>query len=248
MVNAAALYTYAQKALNVVLPSRCIITGEELNDNMRISSKAWAALDFINDPMCICCGMPFSFDVEEQTLCTACLDRPPLFASARAALIYNDNSRDLVLGFKHADKTHAVKAFTPWLLRTGSEMLKAADLIIPVPLHYTRLIKRRYNQAALIGKEIGRESGIDFLPDGLRRIRATPTQGHLSYTERSKNVKRAFAVHPKHTDKIKDKTIILVDDVYTTGATIGECTQTLLKSGAKAVHVLTLTRVVQSSS
>ena len=134
-----------------------------------------------------------------------------------------------------------------WLLFHGwngqGKMLEEADMMIPVPLHYRRLIARRYNQSAIIAQTLSKSCGVPVNVDALKRIRATATQGHLKAVERHKNVKAAFKVSPKAD--VKDKTIILIDDVFTTGATVKECTKALLKSGAAKVHVLTLARVVR---
>lgn len=233
------------KAVDTILPPRCVVSGEPVERQGMIAPQVWAGLDFIETPFCVSCGLPFSFEVEEGLLCAACLDHPPPFESARAALRYNDTSRDLILGFKHADKTFAVKAFAPWLRRTGVEVLEDADLLVPVPLHYWRLVARRYNQAALIAFELSREAKIECVSDALLRTRATASQGHMNAGERHENVKRAFAVNPRRKEALEGKTVILIDDVYTTGATVKECTKALLKGGVRAVHVLTLARVVR---
>ncbi|MCB1562862.1 MAG: ComF family protein [Alphaproteobacteria bacterium] len=233
------------KAVDMILPPRCVLSGEPVERQGMIAPQVWAGLDFIETPFCASCGLPFSFEVEEGLHCTACIDYAPPFESARAALRYNDTSRDLILGFKHADKTFAVKAFSPWLRRAGAEMLREADLLVPVPLHYRRLVARRYNQAALIAFELSRETGIACAADALLRVRATASQGHMNAGERHKNVKRAFAVNPRRKEILEGKNVILIDDVYTTGATVKECTKALLKGGARTVHVLTLARVVR---
>ncbi len=237
---------YLSFALDMILPPRCVVSGNIVETQGMISPKAWAELDFIATPLCECCGFPFDFEVDGEALCTACLAYPPRFESARAALKYNDASRHIILGFKHADKTHLVKTFVPWLMRVGEEMVAEGDVIVPVPLHRWRLIGRRYNQAALIGQALAQETGVAHIPDAMTRVRATASQGHLSAKERHKNVKSAFAVHERHVVAIKGKTVILVDDVYTTGATAKECTKVLLKAGAAKVHVLALARVVHN--
>lgn len=232
-------------AVDTVLPPRCVVSGDSVERQGMIAPQIWSALDFIVEPFCSSCGFPFEFEVGEAMQCTACLDHAPPFQSARAALRYNDASRDLILGFKHADKIFAVKAFAPWLRRAGGAMLKEADFLIPVPLHYRRLVARRYNQAALMAFELSKDTKIESVPDALLRVRATASQGHLNAKERHKNVKRAFAVNPRRKDRLQGKTVILVDDVYTTGATVKACAKILLKDGVKAVHVLTLARVVR---
>ena len=211
-----------------------------------ITPESWAGLDFIGTPFCESCGIPFEFEVEDKARCAECLKDEPGFASARAALKYNDGSRDIILGFKHSDKIHAVRSFTPWLKRVGAEMLSEADFLVPVPLHRWRLLSRRYNQAAVMAFALERETGVKSLPDTLARVRATKSQGHMAMKERAENVRKAFAFNGRYAAQVKGKVIVLVDDVYTTGSTVKECTKVLLKAGAKKVHVLTLARVVSS--
>jgi ComF family protein len=238
--------TILKQGLDTILPPRCVVTGEMVQQQGMIAASAWAKLDFIHQPMCETCGFPFEFQVDAGSLCTSCLSDPPVFTQARMALKYNDASRSMILGFKHADQTHAVKAFTPWMMKAGAPFLPQADLLAPVPLHHWRLVSRRYNQAALIAQDISRHCAVPSCLDLLQRVRATPSQGYLKAAERHKNVKNAFALNPKYKDAIKGKKIVLIDDVYTTGATIKECTKVLLKQGAGAVYVLTLARVIRS--
>lgn len=232
-------------ALDLILPPRCIVSGDLVDRQGMVSPEIWAKLNFIAAPHCDKCGMPFEFQTEGPMTCAPCLENPPPYGKARSSMKYDDTSRDIILGFKHADKTHVVKAFAPWLKRAGDEILQQTDILIPVPLHRWRFIKRRYNQAALIARELSRECGIPCLPDGLKRIKATKSQGHLKESERQKNVHKAFAPHPKHTGKIQKAHITLIDDVYTTGATVRECVKVLKESGAAEVNVLTIAKVVR---
>ncbi len=210
-----------------------------------VSSEAWQVLDFVGAPLCETCGIPFGYEIESGACCTTCLDSPPMFDSARAALVYNDGSRGMILGFKHGDRTLNVLAFTPWLVRAGAELLAEADLLIPVPLHPFRLLARRYNQAALLAQGVGKDVGVPCLSSGLVRVRATKSQGRMSVKARRKNVKSAFAVGDWHKDRIRGAHIVLVDDVYTTGSTVNECAKMLKKAGAARVDVLILARVVK---
>lgn len=249
MMNEKPLNNAINQLIDFILPPRCVVSGTIVDRQGMMAPEAWQALEFIGAPLCACCGVPFDFDIGlegDYMLCIDCLDKHPPFETARAPLVYDDASRDLILRFKHGDKTELVPAFVPWLRQAGREMLAEADMILPVPLHRRRLLKRRYNQAALIGLALGKETGKPCYPAALSRTRATPPQGHMAAGERHKNVREAFIVHDKYKDRIKGKTIILVDDVFTTGATVKECTKTLLKGGAAKVHVLTIARVVRS--
>ena len=239
------IQAHLSRALDVILPPRCVISGEIVERQGMLSPQGWTGLEFIASPFCKSCGVPFDYTLEEGAHCTQCLDFPPAYNSARAALRYNDASRDLILGFKHGDKTYAVKAFLPWLERAGKDMLESADYLVPVPLHPMRLLKRRYNQAALMAYALSNKTGVPCDPLGLRRVRSTPPQGHMNTGDRHKNVRKAFAVGERFSKKIEDKNIVLIDDVYTTGATVRECTKVLKAAGAVRVDILTLARIVR---
>lgn len=234
--------------LDVLIPPRCVLTGDLVDVQGAISPVAWAALRFISAPYCDACGFPFEFDTGIDTgasLCAACIKEPPVFDKARAALVYDDASRDMILGFKHGDKLHTVTAMAPWLKLAGADFWDGADVIVPVPLNRWRLLRRRYNQSALMALEAGKAIGKDVAVDALIRERQTKTQGHLSANERAANVKNAFVLNPKRANQITGKSVVLIDDVYTTGATVKECTKALLKAGASRVFVLTLAKVVR---
>lgn len=234
--------------VDLILPPRCIVSGELVDKQGVLSSEAWKQLSFISDPQCNRCGFPFDFDsgeIKEGNICLGCLKSPPVFDKARAALVYDDASRDIILGFKHGDQMQSVPSFMPWLLQAGGKLLEKADYILPVPLHRFRLMRRRFNQSAIIAQFLSKEVRVPVVLDGLARNRATQTQGHLNSNERQRNVKNAFCVNEAYLDKIKGKNIVLIDDVYTTGATVNECAKELLKSGVGAVNILTLARVVK---
>lgn len=243
----SSLKSVLADGLNLVLPPRCPVTGGIVDMQGMISSDAWRELVFIADPLCAHCGVPLAFETEGNARCVTCLETPPIYHCARAALQYNDISRDLVLGFKHGDKTHIVQSFIPWLKQAGREMLGQADYLIPVPLYPARLIMRRYNQAALIADALSKSVNIAHLPTAMKRVRATPSQGHLTSDERMKNMQAAFDIPPKYRKMIKGKSLILIDDVLTTGATVNECAKVLYHHGARQVNVLTLACVVLNS-
>jgi ComF family protein len=161
-------------------------------------------------------------------------------------MIYDEASRDLVLAFKYADRTDAAPAYGAWLARAGGELLVQAELVVPVPLHWTRLFGRRYNQAQLLARAVGRMGGCAVRPDLLRRSRKTSPQGRLTATQRRVNLAGAFAVGAGAAASIRDRRVLLVDDVLTTGTTASACARTLLGAGAGAVDVLTLARVVRA--
>lgn len=231
--------------LDLVLPPRCVVSGEIVSAQGMSAPHVWRGLDFISAPFCQRCGEPFAYEIEGALTCAECLDTPPPYQAARSALAYNDTAKDLLLSFKHGDQIHAVRSFIPWLMQSGAPLLAHADLLIPVPLHYWRLVKRRYNQAALIADVLGKEAGLPVRKLVLQRTRPTPSQGHLSRADRAANVKGAFTVPINKVPYIKDKHVILVDDVMTTGATLAQCATVLLRSGARRVDCLTVARALK---
>ena len=239
-----------EKIIDFILPPRCIVTGEIVSHQGLLSPKSWRDLNFISDPQCHRCGFPFDFDsgdVKEGNICAVCAKNPPAFDKARAALVYDDMSRDIILSFKHGDQTQSVPSFIPWLNQAGVDVLDRADYLVPVPLHRWRILRRRFNQSALIAQYLSKDTKIPCFLDILQRVRATETQGHLKVNERKKNVKNAFGFNFQYKEMIRNKHIVLIDDVYTTGATVTECTKILLKQGAASVSILTLARVVKAS-
>jgi ComF family protein len=216
---------------------------EPVGGNATLCPACWKQIQFIAPPFCASCGAPFDVPDAVGMQCGHCLNEPPRFTSARAAFLYDEASRKLVLGFKHGDRTYAAKALAVWMHRVADEFIAQADMLVPVPLHRWRLFQRRYNQSSLLAHEIGRLAGKPVLSHALRRVRATPSQGHRKRKERQDNVRGAFAIAPRQRALLKDKVIVLVDDVLTTGATVEECSRVLLAAGAARVHVLTLSRV-----
>jgi ComF family protein len=233
-------------ALDALLPPLCLSCQIIVDQPGAVCAACWAKLSFLGAPMCRRCGLPFPHDVGALAECAACVADPPPWDRARAVFAYDEASRGLVLGFKHADRLHAAPAFGRWLARAGGELAGEADLVTPVPLHWLRLALRRYNQAALLAQALAATAGRTCLPDLLKRTRRTPSQGHLSRSERQKNVAGAFCVHPRYRDNVAGARILVVDDVLTTGATARACAKALLAAGAAAVDVVTLARVVRA--
>src|SRR5512144_893977 len=155
--------------LDAVLPLRCPSCGELVETAHALCPACWAKVRFISEPLCSTCGTPFEFEVAAGTVCAACAAGEPPFGRARAAIAYDDGSRGLILAFKHGDRTDAARVFAPWMAQAGRELLVDADLLVPVPLHWTRLFMRRYNQAALLAQAVGRLAGRRVAPDVLVR-------------------------------------------------------------------------------
>lgn len=236
---------HAVKTLfETILPARCPISGDIVSGPGLIAPRVWTRLDFIERPFCACCGVRFEIPADIDDLCPACLAEPPVFNRARAVFTYEEVSREMILGFKHGDQTHLTTTFIPWLVRTAAEFRDGVDLVMPVPLHRFRLLARRYNQAALLAAGLARVWDVPHDPFSLVRRKNTVAQGHMTVAERHENVTGAFAV--RYADRIKGKNIVLVDDVYTTGATVSAATRVLKRAGAARVDVVTLARVMRA--
>jgi ComF family protein len=236
---------YGRTALDALLPPLCLSCNVAVDTPGALCAACWSKVEFIAPPLCACCGFPFEIDAGPDALCAACQAKRPRYRRARAAFRYSDDSRRLVLMFKHADRLDPAPTFGRWLAQAGAELLADADLIAPVPLHRWRLLWRRYNQSAELARALGRQSGRPVVPDLLLRHRRTPPQADLNARERRLNVAGAFRLSARHRALVRDKTVLLIDDVLTTGATVEACTRVLMRAGAAAVDVLCLARVVR---
>ena len=234
--------------MNVVLPAHCGACDAAVDVPGRLCADCWSEVGFISAPLCACCGTPFEIEAEAGALCAACLRAPPAYRRARAAVLYKSVGRDLVLALKMADRTWIAPVLGEWMARAGGEMLADADLIAPVPLYRWRLIARRFNQSALLGAMLSRDCAATWMPDLLVRARATKSQARLSASERRKNVQGAFRLRQRHADMVTGKSVLLIDDVITTGATVEACVRALKRGGARSVDVLTLARTLDRST
>ncbi len=232
--------------LDAVLPQLCLACSAPIA-TPGLCVGCWPRIGWIAPPICACCGTPLELATDAAQSCVSCDASAPVVTRTRAALRYDEHSRSMLLGFKHADRLHAAPSFARWLTMAGAELLAEADLIAPVPLHWTRLAWRRYNQAAILGRLVARAAGRPFVGDLLVRRRRTPSQGELSPAARRQNVSGAFALARRHRMRAKGRRILLIDDVFTTGATLDACARTLFRAGALQVDALTLARVVRPS-
>ncbi len=211
----------------------------------RFCLACWPDLAFITAPLCAICGTPFAHDRGADALCGACLAAPPRFASARAALVYGGPARRVLLALKHGDRQHLARVMAPHMLRAAGGMLDPQVLLVPVPLHWRRLWRRGFNQAALLAQALGRLSGAAVAVDALRRVKPTPASIGMGRAARAANVRGVFKV-PDH-NIVRGRRILLIDDVLTTGATAEACARQLRRAGAAEVHVLTFARVVRDT-
>ena len=197
--TSAGLRRIGRALVDGVLPPRCLSCGEIVDQPDALCGRCWGGITFFAPPWCAICGLPFPHPMGGDAVCGDCARAPPTWHQARAVLRYDKNSRRLLLAFKHGDHTHSAAAFGRWMYRAGSEILAGADLLVPVPLHWTRLFQRRYNQAALLAHAVRAAGGPEVAADWLVRRRRTPPQGHLGATARERNVGGAFAMRRRRS-------------------------------------------------
>jgi ComF family protein len=233
-----------RRLLDGALPPRCLACGTIVGDGGTLCSACWSDVAFIAAPLCAVCGTPLSAAPDAEAVsCGSCLAKRPPWRHARAVFRYKGVGRDLVLAFKHGDRLDAAPTLARWLARAGTELLADADVIVPVPLHRRRLFMRRYNQSAVLALALGRTVGRRVSVDALARVRPTPSQGGLDRRGRAANVRGAIIVG--RPSVVKGKRVVVIDDVLTTGATVGVCVRALLRTGAVSVDILTLARVTR---
>ncbi|PKR52733.1 amidophosphoribosyltransferase [Thalassospira povalilytica] len=253
----ALLRTVGRIGIDAILPPRCGGCGAITETTHAVCADCWAGLRFISAPQCACCGYPFELDdsaningneqPDGQVLCGNCLQKKPDFDLARAALVYDDHSRDYLLRFKHADRTDLTPLLARWLYQCGKGIWDQADLIVPVPLHRRRLLHRRYNQSGLLAARLSKMTGIPWDGLVLGRKRNTRSLGGLGPSSRKREVGGAFAIDDTRAQLcgLDGGRVVLIDDVLTTGATANACARALKQSGVMHVSVITVARVVR---
>jgi ComF family protein len=227
-------------ALDAALPPFCATCDTPVDVQGTQCAACFGALHFIAGPCCGRCGLPLQ---RGALLCPACAETPPVYGAARAPLLYDAGARALILPLKYRDRTELARPLAALMARAGRELLREADVLVPVPLHWRRLLKRRYNQAGLLARRLGAIAGKPVLPDALRRARATTPLGGLSALERRGALVDAFRVTPRGAARVTGRRVLLVDDVLTSGATANACAAALLAAGARQVDVLAAARV-----
>lgn len=240
------MLTWFRKLLNFILPPRCLLCGKIISSENSLCSDCFENISFITEPYCKYCGIPLNGNKDDvfELSCLHCLNKKNSFRLCRSAIEYDRFSKKLLLDFKFADHIENRLLFARWLYFAGKDIFKAGvDLIIPVPLHYTRIIQRKYNQSAMLAAELSKLCLIPVNYKALKKIRYTKPQVQCSGKKRKSNIKDAFEVIDP--SNIKGKRVVLIDDVYTTGSTMHECIKVLKKAKVKSVDVLTVARVCQ---
>lgn len=204
----------------------------------------WPNVRFFERPWCDVMGTPFSHEMGEGALSAEAIADPPPFRRARSAVLYDGVPQRMARSLKFGDRTDLAPWMARWMVRAGSELVAEANAVLPVPLHRYRFLGRRFNQSAELSRAIARQTGLPHLPAALARSRATRPQVGLTANEREANLRGAFYVPVRQREVIRDRRLILVDDVFTTGTTVKVASRALLHAGAATVDILTFARVL----
>lgn len=242
MTISRVLRLTVRPVLDFALPPRCPGCGAIVDGDHRFCMACWGQIEFLGKPSCVQCALPLPFG-DEETRCAACISRPPAFDRAFAATSYGELTRRLALKLKYGTKP--ATALTMAKLMARNVVPGADALLVPVPLHRWRIWRRGYNQAALIGAALSRQTGVARDDEVLRRIRSTPPLKAMSQAKRSDAVRGVFAVNAARL--LAGRKIMLVDDIFTTGSTADACAKALKKAGAASVELHVWARVVRPS-
>ena len=237
----------AKAMFHLVLPPRCLACDDMVANQGGLCSSCWAELPLIDGPVCQRTGIPLAFDLGEAITSAEAIADPPLYRKMRVACRYGGTAQRLILSLKFHDRLDLAKPLAGFMARAGAGLLNEADVLIPVPLHRSRFISRRFNQAALLSREISGLSGVPCALQAIERIRPTRQQTSLKHDERHRNVEGAFKVPAQQAMNVHGKRVVLIDDVVTTGATVSACVRALLREKAAHVDVIAFAKVVDAN-
>ena len=237
-----------QSVIRTIYPLACIGCDSPVQSAHGLCPDCWSQTTFVKGLCCNTCGAPLpgSEDAGEVVQCDDCLTTARPWESGRTVLSYDGIGRRLVLAFKHGDRTDLAPTFAKWIAAAAKDLCGSQTVIVPVPLHWTRLLRRRYNQAALLAQATARATGSAVCVDALLRPKRTaPLDGH-SADQRFAALDAAIVGNPKRADKLGGRSVLLVDDVMTSGATLAAGTEALYSLGAGNVSIVTLARVLKA--
>lgn len=256
----SAVGSLTRPLLATLYPPRCLACADRTDGARGLCGACWRETHFITGAACVKCGVPLvgdprptqaalgAFISDATEICDPCLRRPPPWDAGAAAVLYGGAARRAVLALKHGDRLDMRDALAEWMLPAGRALLTRADIVAPVPLHWRRLLRRRYNQSAELARALARRADREMVPDLLTRRRFTTPQEKMDWAARARNQAGAFVVTPRHAARIGGSSILLIDDVLTSGATLSSSAEALRAAGAARVDVLVLARVAFAES
>ncbi|WP_426032429.1 double zinc ribbon domain-containing protein [Cypionkella sp. TWP1-2-1b2] len=237
-----------QAALHLIYPPQCLTCDARVTTDFGLCGACWRETPFITGLVCDHCGVPLpGEDTGKPEHCDDCLTIARPWSQGRAAMLYKDNARRIVLALKHGDRLDLARPASNWLHRVAGPMLKPGMIVAPIPLHWLRLIKRRYNQAALLSAAVAKLAELDHCPDLLIRRRHTGSQEGRSRDGRFANMQDALALHPRRANRVEGRHVLLIDDVMTSGATFAAAAEACIGGGAAGISVLALARVAKDA-
>jgi len=237
-------HAVVQSAIRAIYPPQCVSCGARTESDFGLCGPCWRDTGFISGLVCDHCGTPLPGESRgEQVLCDDCMRVARPWSLGRAVFTYQGKGRELVLSLKHGDRTDLARALGDWMAVRGRVLLAEDSVIVPVPLHWSRLLTRRYNQAALLAARVAAVLGRPHCPDALQRTRRTRSLDGHSRDARFAALDGAIRAHPRRFNRIAGRHVLLIDDVMTSGATMAAATGALRAGGARDVAVLTLARV-----
>lgn len=229
----------------LIFPPQCLSCGEPVQDDGGLCGPCWRDTPFILGLCCDLCGTPLPGASDVAVTCDDCRARDRPWARGRAVMLYRDGGRRLVLGLKHADRLDLAPSMAGWMAARAGPLVHADTLVAPVPAHWWRLFRRRYNQAAVLSLGFAARIDRPVCPDLLVRHRATRVQDGMDPDARYANLADAITVMPRHRALVTGRRVLLVDDVMTSGATLDACARACLAAGAAEISVMVLARVTR---
>ncbi len=240
------LHAQIQTAVSLVYPPQCSCCDAMVESDFGLCGTCWKEMNFISGTVCEGCGCALPGESDGFRLeCDSCLSHSRPWSQGRAALEYEGKAKDLVMGLKYGDRTDVARMAAGWMLRASAPLLRDNPIVTPVPLHWTRMLRRKYNQSALLAEAFAEHGRLDYWPDLLKRTKITPALDHKSKEQRFRTLHNAIAPHPRHMELMRGRVVVLIDDVMTSGATLAACTDACMRAGASDVRVSVLARVTQ---
>ena len=237
-----------QTALAAIFPPRCVGCGSIVDSDFGLCGTCWGKMPFVSGLVCDSCGVPLPGQGDGTRVdCDDCLTTPRPWTAGRTALVYRDMARKLVMGLKHGQRSEIARPAALWMAQAARDIVQPDMILAPIPLHWSRLVKRSFNQSAVLADHLSRRMNLTHVPDLLHRTRATQSLDHRTAAARFAELDGAMRVQPRHVGRIAGKPVLLVDDVMTSGATLAEAARACHAAGAGQVFVLTLARVAKDA-
>lgn len=242
MFTNAFFAKFLNQIFNILFPPRCLCCNKIVATIGVFCSKCWQDIEFINNPNCYICSHPFEYDIGKNALCISCIKDKPTYSKAFVVFKYDNHSNKIIHKLKYSDCTYLAPYLANFMYRSLN--YSKFDFIAPIPVHKRKLLTRMYNQSLLLAKCLSKLSSINLIPDLLLKVKNTKPQSSLNKKDRRKNVISAYVFNKEYKKLINGKTILLIDDVITTGATINYCSKLLLNANAKDVQISAIGKTI----